>query len=174
MGRHNAKLLTALGTVGLSVLAASGGLAWADGTSSGGEVHLYEADTALAGTLGTVIITGAITDYGTDHQGDPTDGINRLELSKGSFSINVNDLGGRLASIPVDPRTCSSDGSATAAIPIVTGSGTGGYQGISGTIRTRAAVALVLPRLANGQCDTNATQYPGVLIAHGAGTVSFK
>ena len=173
MRRHNAKRLTALGAVGVSVLAASGGLAWANGTSSGGEIHLYEADTALAGTLGTVIVTGAITDHGTDHQGDPTDGINRLELSRGTFAINVNDLGGKLASFPVDPMTCSSDGSATAAVQIVTGSGSGAYQGISGSILTKASVASILPRM-NGACDTSATQYPGVLIAHGAGTVSYK
>jgi hypothetical protein len=174
MRRRNGKLLTALGAVGLSLLAVSVGLARADGASGGGEVHLYEADTALAGNLGTVIVTGAVTDHGKDHQGDPVDGINRLELSKGSFAINVNDIGGKLASLPVDPATCSSDGSATAPIPIVAGSGTGAYKGISGTIETTAAEAFIVPRLANGQCDTNATQYPGILIARGAGRVSFK
>ena len=146
MRRRNAKLLTALGAVGVSVLAASGALASANGTSNGGEIHLYEADTALAGTLGTVILTGAITDHGIDHQSDASEN-NRLVLSKGSFEINVNDLGGKLASIPLDPRTCSSDGSATAAVPIVTGSGTGAYQGISGTIQTKASVASILPRM---------------------------
>lgn len=170
----NAKLLTALGAVGLSLLAVSGGLAWADGASGGGAVHIYEADTALAGNLGTVILTGAITDHGTDHQGAGGDGINLLKLSKGTFEINVGVVGNELHSLPIDPTTCSSDGSATAPIPIVDGSGTGAYQGISGTFQTRASEAFILPRLPNGQCNTNATKYPGVLIARGAGTVSFK
>lgn len=146
----------------------------ADGASGGGAVHIYEADTALAGNLGTVILTGAITDHGTDHQGAGGDGINLLKLSKGTFEINVGVVGNELHSLPIDPTTCSSDGSATAPIPIVDGSGTGAYQGISGTFQTRASEAFILPRLPNGQCNTNATKYPGVLIARGAGTVSFK
>ncbi len=86
MRRGNGKLVTALGAVGLSLLAVSGGLAWADGAWSGGGVHLYEADTALAGNLGTVVLTGAVTDHGIDHQGVAGGGtINRLVLSKGSF-----------------------------------------------------------------------------------------
>ena len=166
--------MTALGAVGLSLLAVSGGLAWADGAWSGGGVHFYEADTALAGNLGTVVLTGAVTDHGIDHQGVAGGGtINRLVLSKGSFEINVGEIGG-LLNFPVNPTTCSSDGSATAPVPIVDGSGTGAYRSITGTIQATVAVASIVPRLATGECDTNATQYPGVLIASGAGTVSFK
>jgi hypothetical protein len=174
MRRRKANFLTTVAAVSAAVLAVCGGLAWAEGASNGGGVHLYEADTALDGNLGTVILTGAVTDHGTDHQGDPVDGINRLELSKGSFAINVNDVGNELASLPVDPATCSSDGSATAPIRIVAGSGTGAYRGISGTFATTASEAFIVARLANGQCDTNATRYPGVLIARGAGAVSYK
>jgi hypothetical protein len=174
MRRRKAKLLTALAAVGLSLLAASGGLAWADGPSNGGEVHFYEADAALAGNVGTVILTGALTDHGIDHQGVAGGGtINRLVLSKGSFEVNVRQIGSRL-NFPVHPTTCSSDGSATAAVPIVDGSGTRAYRGITGTLQTRVSVAFTVPRLANGECDTNATHYPVVLIAPGAGTVSHR
>ena len=177
MGRHIMQMLfAALGALGMSVLAASGEGSGVDRSRRKNverrqNLHLYEADTALAGTLGTVIITGAITDYGTDHQGCPGDGINRLELSKGSFSINVNDLGGKCASIPVDPRTCSSERLGNRGDPdrfsrAPVRAPPPRHQ--RHDPRTRAAVAgLVLRRLANGQCDTNATQYPGVLIAHG-------
>jgi hypothetical protein len=174
MRGRNRKLLTALGAVGGSLLAVSGGLAWADGASTGGRFRVYEADTALAGNFGTVILTGAVTDHGIDHQGVAGGGtINRLVLAKGSFEINVGALGS-LLNFPVNPNTCSSHGSATAPVPIVGGSGTGAYQGISGTFEGTVAVASIVPRLANGSCDTNATQYPGVLIASGGGTVSFK
>ena len=94
MRRGKAKLLTALGAVGLSVIAVSGGLAWANGASNGGEVHFYEADTALSGNFGTVVLTGAVTDHGIDHQGVAGGGvINKLVLSKGSFEINVGEGG---------------------------------------------------------------------------------
>jgi hypothetical protein len=174
MGNREVKLLAPLALLSAAVLAVSGGLASAHGSSTGGEVHLYEADTALDGNVGTVILTGAITDHGTDHQGVAAGGTyNRLVLSKGSFEINVGPIG-NLLNFPVNPATCSADGSAKAPIPIVAGSGTGAYQGIRGAIETTVTFAWILPRLANGQCNTNATRYPGIGIANGAGTVSYK
>jgi hypothetical protein len=174
MQKRNAMFLAPLVIVGVALLIVWGGAASAAGTSAGGEVHLYEADTSLAGNLGTVILTGAITDSGTDHQGIPQDGTNRLELSKGSFSIYVNDLGNKLASMPFDPTTCSSAGSATALVPIVAGSGSGAYEGISGTFETKGTTAAILPRLPNGECNTSATQYSGILFAHGSGRVAYN
>jgi hypothetical protein len=162
------------GAVALSLLAVSGGLAWAEGASREGQFRFYEADTALDGNFGTVILTGAVTDHGIDHQGVAGGGtINRLVLSKGSFEINVAALGS-LLSFPVNPTTCSSHGSASAPVLIVDGTGTGAYQGIRGAIDGTAAVASIVPRLANGSCDSSATRYPGVLIASGGGTVSYK
>ena len=172
MRNPKVKVVAPLALISAAVLAASGGLASADGSSTGGKVHFYEADTALDGSLGTVVLTGAITDSGTDHQGVAGGGnYNELVLSKGTFEINIGVFGNRL-NFPVNPATCSSDGSATAPIPIVGGSGTGAYQGISGTIRTTVTFASVLPRLADGQCNTNATDYPGIGIARGSGSVS--
>src|SRR5436309_2146253 len=82
--RNKTKLLAPLTAVSVAALAVSGALAAADGATAGGPVQLYEADTELAGSLGTVILTGAITDHGHDHQGvDPTGTINKLVLSKG-------------------------------------------------------------------------------------------
>ena len=174
MGNRKAKLLAPLALISVAVLAVSGGLASADGPSTGSNVHFYEADTARDGNLGTVILTGAITDHGTDHQGVADGGnYNKLVLSKGSFEINVGPIG-NLLNFPVNPATCSADGSATAPIPIVDGTGTRAYKGISGTIQTTVTFAWILPRLANGQCNTNATRYPGIGIAHGAGTISYN
>jgi hypothetical protein len=169
-------LLAPLAVVSAAVLAVSGGLASADGASTGGEVHIYEADTALAGNLGTVILTGAVTDSGTDCQGcGGEDGLNVLELSKGTFEIDVSDLGAKLAALPVNPANCSSGGSATAPIRIVPNSiyDTGAYTDIHGTLLTWGATAAIFPSQ-NGECNANATQYPGVLIARGSGTVFYK
>jgi hypothetical protein len=173
MRNRKAKLVPSLAVVGAAVLAVSGGLASADGSTTGGEVHVYEADTALDGPLGTDVLTGAITDHGTDHQGVADDGIyNRLVLSKGSFEISTVNL---LANFPpLDSTTCASDGTETVAAPIVEGTGTRAYRGIRGTFQITVTFASILPRLANGQCNTTATRYPGIEISRGAGTVSYK
>jgi hypothetical protein len=174
MRNRKTKLLAPLALLSTAVLAVSGGLATAAGSSTGGELHWYEADTALARSLGTVVLTGAITDHGTDHQGVADGGnYNRFVLSKGSFEISIAKFGNQL-DFPVNPTTCSADGTAKAPIPIVAGSGTGAYQGIRGAIDTSVTFAWILPRLPNGHCNTNATRYPGIALASGAGTVSFK
>ena len=127
-------------------------------------------------TSDTIILTGAITDHGTDHQGVAGRGdYNLLALSKGTFSFEVSDAGNLPPNFPpLNPTTCSSDGTTTVPVPIVHGTGTGAYHGISGTFQITVTFASILPRLANGQCDTNATHYPGIQISRGAGTVSFK
>jgi hypothetical protein len=174
MRNRRVKQLAPLALLSTGVLAIFGGLASADGSSTGGTVHIYEADTALDGSLGRVIVTGAITDHGIDHHSVAHGGAyNRFVLSKGTFEISLAKFGNRL-NFPVNPATCSANGTATAPIPIVHGSGTGAYKGISGTIQTTVTFAWVLPRLANGRCNTKATHYPGIGIARGAGTVSYK
>jgi hypothetical protein len=138
------------------------------------ERSISEADTALAGNLGTVILTGAITDHGRDHQGVAGGGtINKIVLSKGSFEINVGKLGSMLL-FAVNARSCSSDGSARAPVTIVPGTGTGAYRGIGGTFETTATMASIAPRRKNGKCNTSATRYPGVLLATGSGTVALQ
>ncbi len=173
MRNRKVKKLAPVALISAAALAVSGGLASADGPSTAGEVHVYEADTALDGNLGTDILTGAITDHGTDHQGVAGGGnYNKLVLSKGSFEINTVNLPPNFP--PLNPTTCSSDGTTTVPVPIVDGSGTGAYKGISGTFQITVSFASILPRLAYGQCNTNATQYPGIEISRGAGTVSYK
>jgi hypothetical protein len=175
MRQRKAILLAPLAIAGVVLSIVWGGAASAAGTTAGREVHFYEADPSLAGNLGTVIFTGAITDLGTDQQGNPQDGTNRIILSKGSFSVDVNDLGNQLASAPVVPRdesTCSTDGSATAQVQIVPGSGTGAYKGISGTFNATGSAAAIVPRLSNGTCDTSSLPW-GILIASGSGTVTY-
>jgi hypothetical protein len=175
MHKRGAKFAVPLAVVSAAVLAVSTGLALASGTSGGRLIHVYEADTNLSGNLGTVVLTGAITDHGTDCQGcDLTNGYNVLDLSKGSFEIDVSKVGNKLDNLPVDQTTCSSDGTVTGPVPIVPNSGTGAYQGISGALNVHVSAASVLPRLENGECDTNATQYPGILIVKGSGTVTYK
>ena len=135
MRRRNLKFLVPLAVVSAAVVAVSGGLASAAATPAGGPVHIYEADTALAGGFGTVVLTGAITDYGTDDQAVAGGGtINRIVLSKGSFEIDLSALSNDL-NFPVNRHTCASDGSGTDQVPIVADSGTGAKQAPRRAIR---------------------------------------
>ena len=173
MRNQKTLLLAPLAVLSAATLAVPAGLASADGSSTAGKVHIYEADTSLAGPVGTDILTGAITDHGTDHQGVAGGGnYNKIVLSKGSFEISAVNLAPNFP--PLNSTTCSSDGTETVAVPIVHGSGTGAYKGISGTFQLAVTFASILPRLANGACNTNATRYPGIEISRGAGTVSYK
>lgn len=166
------QLLAPLAVVSAAALAVSGGLASANGASTGGEVHIYEADTAFAGNVGQDILTGAITDHGIDHQGVAGGGTyNKLVLSKGSFEISTANLPPNFP--PLNPTTCSSDGTTTVPVPIVDGTGTGAYHGVSGTFHITVTIASILPRRANGRCDTHATKYPGIEISKGSGHVSY-
>ena len=172
MQRRSAKFVAPLAVLSAAALAVFSGLASASGESAGGEIHAYEADTNDAGNLGTVILTGVITDHGTDHQGAGPNGSNRLVLSKGTFSLDVTEVGTKLHNLPVDPTTCSADGTVSGRTPIVPGSGTGAYAGINGTLDIEASEASILPRK-HGQCDMNPSWFPGVLTVTGSGTVSY-
>jgi hypothetical protein len=69
--------------------------------------------------------------------------------------------------------TCSADGTSAGRVPIVPDSGTEAYHGISGALDIKASEASILPRK-DGQCDTNAEWFPGVLIVNGSGTISYR
>jgi hypothetical protein len=177
MPKRSAKFVAPLAIASAAILAITTGLASASGTSGWRNIHVYEADTNYAGNHGTVILTGAITDQGTDCQGcDLKNGFNVLQLSKGTFEIDVSNLGNELGSlpvVPVDRTTCSSDGTVAGPIPIVRGSGTGPYHGITGALYVQVSVADILPRANDGTCETNATPSAGVMIVKGSGTVSY-
>ena len=173
MGNRKAKLLAPVALISVAVLAVSGGLASADGPSTGSNVHFYEADTARDGNLGTVILTGAITDHGTDHQGVADGGIyNKLVLSKGSFEINAADR--EPAQFPRQPRDVLSRRLGNRADPDRRRHRDARLQGHQRHDPDHGHLRVDPARLANGQCNTNATRYPGIGIAHGAGTISYK
>jgi hypothetical protein len=172
MHKRSAKFIAPLAVVSAAALAVSTGLASASGTTGGGPTHVYEADTNFAGNFGTIVFTGAITDTGIDHQAAYHNGAgNLMVLSKGSFAMVVSKVGNKLGNLPLDQRTCSSDGTVAGPITIIPGSGTGAYQGISGAFEVKVSAAYVLPR-AHGACNTSATHFRGIMIVNGSGTVT--
>jgi hypothetical protein len=173
MHKRSAKFIAPLAVVSAAALAVSTGLASASGTSTRAHVHFYEADASFAGNLGTVVLTGAITGTGMDEQGGYRDGVgNLIVLPNGSFAIDVSQVGNELGNLPLDQTTCSSDGTVAGPTPIIPGSGTGAYQGISGALDVEVSAAFILPRT-GGACDTNAPE-TGVMIVKGSGTVTYQ
>jgi len=176
LDRRGATFLGPLAIAGVTLLVAWGGLASASPTSPTDKVDVYQADSHNAANVGTLILTGAITDHGIDHEGVAGGGkFNKFVLSKGSFEVNASALGKKLNSFPVDPKTCATAGTATGQVPIVKGTGTGAYRGIRGTFQTTATAAGILPRLKNHQCNPTPTRgYPAILMVKASGFVSYK
>lgn len=175
MRRRNAVFLAPLASLGVALLVLSGGLASAAPKRAGGVIHVYEV-ARFSSPIGYDVLTGAVTDHGKDHQGVAGNGtINKIVLSKGSWEVSIANFLSK-PQPPVDPKTCSFAGSRTALVPIVKGTGTGAYAGISGTVKITNHIAGILPRLKSGKCNTSANAIPvaGVAWAHGSGTVTFK
>ena len=89
------------------------------------------------------IVTGAIGDYGPavtvtpDGKVDRTHGSEmELKLTRGSFRLDIAALTKRFVQVtshePIYPGTCSDVFGFTTDVPIVDGSGTGAYRGITG------------------------------------------
>jgi hypothetical protein len=137
-------------------------------------VHVYDVNGGTSNT-GSIVITGAIGDSGTDQSGfTPT--ANRIVLSKGSFEIDTSAIQKKFnAAKPIqNPDNCGVVLAATA--PATVFNGTGAYKGISGKVTLHISSAAVLPTKSNGKCDEspNATAIGEVTISQGSGTISFK
>ncbi len=147
-------LFVAALTVGGSVAAASG-----TSTSSksagpqipkaGGLVHLTSYSDS-DGPKSTTVLTGAIGDYGmavrTYANGTVVQQYNRLdvEVTHGSFQLEIAGLERSLVSafgpFPTDLKSCSGIVIVHATTPIVSGSGTGAYKGISGSFKMTVTI----------------------------------
>jgi len=111
--------------------------------ASGGTVFLtaYQNDD-LPGSA--VVLSGAIGDFGAavsvlpDGTVDPEHSSqDNLVLTQGSFRIVIGPLHAKfvnaLSRASYNPKTCSGHAAVTGAAPVVAGSGTGAYKGITGT-----------------------------------------
>jgi hypothetical protein len=92
------------------------------------------------------VVTGAVGDYGPAESVGPDGKVDaahaselELRLTRGSFRLGIAALDRAFVAAtsrePIYPRTCSDFVSVTAATPIVAGSGTGSYRGISGSFQ---------------------------------------
>ena len=157
-------------------------VAFGASTPPGGSVHVF----ATPGPTGTILLTGAIGDYGKtldiDANGkvDPKGPYVKVNLKQGTFEINAVALNIRLAKLnpPVNKTTCSAEGSGTGSVTLL--DGTGLYKGISGTLNVTVTFAAIAPRLTSGknkgQCNLSNSAQPvdqdGWIT--GTGTVKFS
>jgi hypothetical protein len=132
------------------------------------------------GPTSTVILTGAVGDAGKAQSIRPGGTVDpdhhsqlNLMLAQGSFRLDIADLDkkivGAFGHFPMDPGTCSGSVTVTGAVPIVAGSGTGAYQGISGTFTLTVTIAEDFPA---ARCDVTAPPLAEAIVMSGAGTVS--
>ncbi len=150
---------------------------------STGHVHLVDY-TDNDGPDSSVILTGAIGDYGTAVSVNPDGSVNpehnsqlRLELSRGSFRLDVAALDRAFvaafaARFPADAGTCSGDVTVSRAVPIVPGSGTGAYQGVSGAFQLTITADEVDP--VGSDCDGTAGYLSQKLVTTGFGGVRLR
>jgi hypothetical protein len=157
------------------VLLLDGGMATAASkTPVAGTVRIFE--TPGQNGTGSVVITGAIGDYGTV-VGDTSNGKNpndysKVTLKQGTFEVNQTAFYAKLskAAFSILQSSCSSEGSATGRATVF--DGTGLYAGISGTVSLTETQAWILPRGSNGKCNgmNPSTYYSSIT---GMGSVRF-
>jgi hypothetical protein len=164
------KRAVAAGIAGCVAAAAIAGAAI--GQTTGGPIHVWESDNLASSGPSHIIITGAISDYGKDFHGvaGKQHQINKLVLQKGSFEVNVLKLS---AKTHLNPGSCTITGTGTGTVPIVPGSGTGAYAGITGSTRATITLAFVVPKTATGTCKMNGNVVTGFAFIAGSGRVSF-
>jgi hypothetical protein len=157
-------------------------------TPPGGTVHVFVYGNG-EGVGSTVVLTGAIGDSGSadsiDANGTP-DAQNNTEvilaLVQGSFTISIvginKKIEGAFNTLRPNPNTCSGNVTVTGAAPIVAGSGTGAYTGISGGFALTLMFAEIGPKYGSGKhegkCNNSNSAAPvgEAMIVTGSGTVS--
>jgi hypothetical protein len=147
----------------------------------GGEVHIMAYSIDSDGPGFRAILAGAVGDYGPAVTVGPKGKVDpehtsqlELKLVHGSFRLSIASIGKKITSAyrhrPANPRTCSGSISFTAAAPVVTGSGDGAYQGISGSFMMTVTIDEVD---AKPVCNGTSRFLAQVIWLAGSGTVSF-
>lgn len=144
-----------------------------------GNVHLTDY-TDNDGPTATVILSGAVGDYGKARSVNPDGSVNAdhtgqldLALSHGSFRLDIAGLDKKFVAevtkVAVNTRTCSATTSVTGPVPVVSGSGTGSYQGIHGSFTLTLTLDEVYQPAGCGEDTPYLAQF---IVITGPGTVS--
>jgi hypothetical protein len=161
---------------------AAGATSAAKTSTAGGAVHIIAYSLNSDGPWSRVILTGAIGDWGQAVSVHPNGTIDpqhtselKLGLQKGSFRLNIASLHKKIIRAysrwPSNKSTCSGSVSFTVAAPVVAGSGTGSYRGISGSFEVTVTIDEVDVKPV---CDGTSAFLAQVILIVGPGTVSFS
>jgi hypothetical protein len=143
-------------------------------------VHHFDYSSG-DGAGSTVVLTGAIGDFGhavsvyPDGRIDPDHNSQlNVALTRGSFRIDLAGLDTMISPavdhVPLNPVTCSGDVTVAGAAPVVTGSGTGAYRGITGRFDLTVTIAEIV---APSTCNLSEPRLGQAAFMTGSGTVSF-
>ncbi|MBR7837660.1 hypothetical protein KDL01_30550 [Actinospica durhamensis] len=147
-------------------------------------VHL----TAYAngdGSSETVVLTGAIGDYGQavfvypDGSVDPDhDSELSLQLSRGTLRLDIAPLDKAFVAavvhdFPTNAATCSGSASVTRKAAVVAGSGTGAYRNVTGSFTLTATLDEVDAAGTSAPCDGTGAILGQVIVITGPGVVAF-
>ncbi len=149
--------------------------------TAGGTVHVIDYSNS-DGARSSVILTGAIGDFGevvSQHANGAIDLEHNAELNlaltQGSFRISVVGLDKKIVSafnsLHFNTSTCSGNVSVTGATPVVEGSGTGSYTGISGNFTLTVTIAEIVPK---SNCNVSGAFLAQAVVITGSGIVSFN
>jgi hypothetical protein len=133
------------------------------------------------GPISTAVLTGAIGDYGKAVSVNADGTVNpehtselEFTLSRGSFRLDIAALDRQFVAafsrFPTDVATCSGVIAVTRRAPVVTGSGTGAYRGITGTFDVTITIAEVDAKL---HCNGSSPFLGQQVVMSGTGVVSF-
>ncbi|MFZ0385862.1 MAG: hypothetical protein WAL22_09370 [Solirubrobacteraceae bacterium] len=158
---------TVAATAAAVAAGALSGVAGAAGPSHSGTIN-YLAVSSNNGKP-VDIVTGAITDHGTDRSASKT--TQEIVLSKGSFQVDATKFN-KSFKFKFDPQGCSAVGTALATnLPISHGTGT--YAAITGSISVKATI-LETGVIKNGKCQNlNRKASAEVTSFSGTGHVSY-
>jgi hypothetical protein len=150
----------------------------------GGAIRIW-ATPALNGAGASIVITGAIGDYGkalsvnANGTANPNGNYVKITLHRGGFTVNSTTLNQKSnnAQPIANMTTCSAWLSVSG--PVTLSAGTGLYKGISGTVNVTQTFAFIIRRYAigahAGQCNMSQKAQPVATWASivGSGNVSF-
>jgi hypothetical protein len=151
---------------------------------SRGLAHLT-AYTNNDGPTDTVIVTGAIGDYGKAVSVYPNGTVDpdhnselNLQLAHGTFRLDIASLDkafvqAMLKDFPTDAATCSGSFAVTQQVPVVAGSGTGAYKGVGGSFTLTITLDEVDLVSAAQPCNGTAAFLSQAIIITGPGTLTF-
>jgi hypothetical protein len=145
-----------------------------------GAVHFSGLSQNSDGPDFTVVLSGAVGDYGPavsvhpDGTVDPEHSSElSLRLKKGSFRLSIVRLDKAIVAVTSRwrrTRTCSFHATVTAPTPVVAGSGTGVYEGIKGGL----TMTVTIDEVDVKPCPGGTSRFLSQLIfLVGSGTVSF-